>query len=203
MPTILDATDVSDLVLPEFPEATSESSSEQMLGEEIASLWFSHVNAKSAARATNEELRALRAKLGGQLSEMKKLLVRPGREGQWSGFLREHGIPRATGDRLVERYQRSLNPDSKCLSEEVSEPSDEQVRMLFASVWPRLRRTLTTQESLRHFIALLTSHCQQGEVMDCGILVPNSAPKPICPSPSDGVSTAESQSGAALVARVL
>jgi hypothetical protein len=93
MQNILDATDISDLVLPEFPEATTESPSEQMLGEVITSLWSEHLNAKNTARATNEELRVLRAKLAEQLSEMKQILSKPGRDGQWSGFLRERNIP--------------------------------------------------------------------------------------------------------------
>ena len=77
MENILDATDISDLVLPEFLEATTESPSEQMIGETITSLWSEHLNAKNTARATNEELRVLRAKLGEQLSEMKQMLSKP------------------------------------------------------------------------------------------------------------------------------
>src|ERR1700722_9290930 len=148
MENILDATDISDLVLPEFLEATTESPSEQMIGETITSLWSEHLNAKNTARATNEELRVLRAKLGEQLSEMKQMLSKPGRDGQWSGFLRERNIPRATADRLVGRHLRSLNPDANCATEDVSEPTDtdEEVRKLFAMVWPKLRRTLRSQQ---------------------------------------------------------
>jgi hypothetical protein len=43
--------------------------------------------------------------------------VIPGRGGQWSGFLRDRGIPRATADRLAIRYQESLNPDANRISE--------------------------------------------------------------------------------------
>jgi hypothetical protein len=60
---------------------------------------------------------------------MKELLAKPGRDGQWSGFLRERNIPRATGDRLVARHQRSLNPDANRLSEPVSEPTEEEVQI--------------------------------------------------------------------------
>jgi hypothetical protein len=161
MQDIIDATDISDLVLPEFPEATTESPSEQMLRDEIASLWSANVN---AARATNEELRAIRAKLGEQLCRMKEVLAKPGCDGQWSGFLREHNIPRATADRLVGRHLRSLIPDVNCLTEPVSEPTEEEVRELFSSVWPRLRCTLRSQQSLQLFVDLLTSHCEHAEL---------------------------------------
>src|ERR1700682_6463421 len=96
---IIDATNTTDCVLPELPSATLESQNE--LGEEITNLWVAHANAKMAARATNVELRAIRAKLGEQLCRMKEVLAQPGRGGQWSGFLRNSKIPRATADRLV------------------------------------------------------------------------------------------------------
>jgi hypothetical protein len=89
-------------------------------------------------RATNEELRVLRAKLGEQLSEMKQMLAKPGRGGQWSSFLEERQIPRATADRLVARHLRSLDPDANRLSEPVSEPTEEEVQRLFIAVWPKL-----------------------------------------------------------------
>jgi hypothetical protein len=158
MQNILDATDISDLVLPEFPEATSESPSEQMLGEAITSLWSEHLNAKNTARATNEELRRIRAMLGEQLSELKQILAKPGRGGQWSSFLLERGIPRATADRLVSRHLRSLDPNANCATEELSEPTDEDVRKLFIAVWPKLRRTLRSRHSIKCFVQLLMAH---------------------------------------------
>jgi hypothetical protein len=186
MQNILDATDISDLVLPEFPEATSESPCEQMLGEAITSLWSAHLNAKHAARATNDELRALRVKLGEQLCRMKEVLAKPGRDGQWSGFLRERGIPRATADRLVARHQRALNPDENCLTEADREPTDEEVQRLFIAVWPKLRRTLRSQQSVLLFVDLLTSHCQHSERPDREIPVVAPAAATFDPPSSDG-----------------
>src|ERR1700685_3026324 len=92
-------TDVMNATESDFrPEAMD---SQDELGEAITNLWVAHANAKIAARATNGELRALRAKLGEQLSRMKQTLAKPGRGGQWSSFLSDRGIPRATADRLV------------------------------------------------------------------------------------------------------
>jgi hypothetical protein len=88
---------------------------------------------------------------------MKQVLAKQGRGGQWSSFLMERGIPRATADRLAARHLRSLNPNANCVTEELSEPSDEDVRRLFASVWPKLRRTLRSQQSVLLFVDLLTS----------------------------------------------
>ena len=178
-----------EYVVTDFPPATTDS--ENDLGESIASLWFAHGNAKSAARATKEELRILRTKLGEQLHEMKKMLVRPGRDGQWSGFLREHNIPRASADRLVERHLRSLNTDANLLTEPVSEPTEEAVQKLFASVWPKLRRTLRSRQSVDLFIVLLTSQFECGEltVHDIPAVMPVAATGD--PASSEGDSSVE------------
>jgi hypothetical protein len=187
-------------VIADSPAAASESQNEPKLGNEIASLWLAHVNAKNTAKATNEELRAIRTKLSEQLWEMKQVLAQPGRGGQWSGFLREQGIPRATADRLVTRHLRSISPDSNCVSEEVSEPTEEEVQKLFNSLWPKLRRVLRTRQSLYRFIDLLTSSYEEEcrRVTDEGIVVLKPAEPTICPAPSDRDSIIEPELDSAL-----
>lgn len=97
---------------------------------------------------------------------MKKLLAKPGCDGQWSGFLREHQIPRASADRLVGRHLRSLDPSANCVTEELSEPTDEDVQKLFVAVWPMLRRTLRSRQRVDLFVSLLTAHFESGKVTD-------------------------------------
>jgi hypothetical protein len=185
---IIDDNETSNSVLPEFPAVTVEIQSEQELSNEIASLWSAHVNAKTTARATNEDLRNIRAKLGEQLCRMKDMLAKPGRDGQWSGFLRNCNIPRATADRLVARRQQSLNPDPNRLSDAVSEPTKPEIIKFFNSISPKLRRFLKTPNAVYNFIAMLTFYYHCGEVTDRGILVL----KPdICSAFSDGGSSAE------------
>jgi hypothetical protein len=159
---MLEVIDISNLVLPDLPPARTDSQHD--LNEAITGLWSAHLQAKNTARATNDELRKIRAMLGEQLSTMKQILAKPGCDGQWSGFLRERGIPRASADRLVARHLRSLDPSANCVSEDVSEPSDADVQKLFTSVWPKLKRTLRSQRSLDLFIDLLTSHRQVCEL---------------------------------------
>ncbi len=157
-----DTMKTTEFLAADFTPETMESQTE--LGEAITSLWSAHVNAKNTVRATNEELRALRAKLGEQLSAMKQILAKPGCDGQWSGFLRERNIPRATGDRLVSRHLRSLDPNANCVTEDVSEPTEEEVQRLFTSVWPKLHRTLRSRQSVDLFVRLLTAHCESGDM---------------------------------------
>ena len=188
----IDATNTTDCVIPEFP-AVTESQAEQELGEEIASLWSAHAGAKHAGKATNEELRSIRTKLGEQLCRMKEVLACPGRDGQWSSFLREHRIPRATADRLVARHLQSLNPEASRLSEAIYEPTEEQVQKLFTSVWPKLRRVLSTPQNLYRFIDLLTASCDGTcrRVTDEGILILKSAQPVDSAEPSAGQPGAE------------
>jgi hypothetical protein len=156
--TNADAMNATESLATDFTPAATDPETE--IGETITGLWVAHANAKIVARATNEKLRALRATLGEQLSRMKQILSKPGRGGQWSSFLSERGIPRATADRLASRHLRSLNPDKNCVGEEISEPTEEEVQRLLTSVWPKLRRVLRSQQTLDLFVRLLTSRCQ-------------------------------------------
>lgn len=176
----------------DFPPATTESQNE--LGEVITNLWVAHANAKVAARSTNQELRALRAKLGQQLCRMKEVLVKPGCDGQWSGFLRGHNIPRATGDRLVARHLRSLNPDTNRLTGAVSEPTEQEMMRCFNSILPRLNPFLKAPGGLFSFVALITAHYRGcSETTDRGILVLKPDPTRIGAASPDGDSVVESE----------
>jgi len=192
-----DVMNTTESLATDFPPEAMDSQNE--LGEAITNLWVAHANAKIAARATNEQLRALRAKLGEQLSEMKQRLAKPGRGGQWSSFLEERQIPRPTADRLVARHLRSLNPDANLLAEPIAEPTEEEVQKLFTSVWPKLRRTLRSRQSLILFIDLLTAHCENSEqrVQEIAAVMPDAAT--IHPVSSDGDSFGEPESGSVAI----
>jgi hypothetical protein len=185
MLNMIDVVNTSESVVTDYAPVTVEPETEQV-GDEIASLWSAHVNAKNLSRATNEELRAIRAKLGVQLCQMKGSLARAGRDGLWSGFLREHQIPRATADRLVLRHLRSLNPSANCVTESISEPTEQDVARCFNAILPRLRRTLKTQTSVYNFVIMLASHYECGEITDCGILVRKPIPSATSTASSDG-----------------
>jgi hypothetical protein len=56
----------------------------------------------------------------------------------------------------VLKFERSVNPDGNCLSESISEPSEEEIQNIFDKVAPKLRRVLRTPASVYRFIDLLT-----------------------------------------------
>jgi hypothetical protein len=146
MEDIITAERGTELVQAESSGAVSvgPSEDEQRLADEIRQLWAVHVEAKTTVKKTKTELKAIRERLSERLFEMKQLLVKPGRSGGWSSFLRSEGIAKATGDRLVRGHEKTINPEPNMVSEQVSEPTPVDAQRLFESVLPRLKGKLTT-----------------------------------------------------------
>ncbi len=143
--------------LTDTPQADSPSQDETALTTEIVHLWQVHQDCQSTIKQETQQFRSLRVELGKKLAAMKALLARRGRNGQWSGWLKERKISRATADRLVLRHERSLNPDGNCLTESISEPAEDEIQSLFAKVAPKLRRVLRTPASAYRFLDLFSS----------------------------------------------
>ena len=87
-----------------------DTEAERKLTTDINDLWSVHVQAQNTVATTKDKLKVIRQRLGERLHEMKLLLARPGRNGQWSSFLQEHGIPRTRADRLIAGHLRSVAP---------------------------------------------------------------------------------------------
>ena len=146
----------ADSPVPEISQPESPSSDEGVLTSQIVELWQVHENHQTSIKHETEQFRALRDELGKLLHQMKELLARPGRSGQWSALLKERAIPRATADRLVHKYERSLNPNANCLTEQLAEPTEEEIQRAFVKVFPKLRRVLRTPASAYRFVDLLS-----------------------------------------------
>src|SRR5208283_273953 len=138
-------------VLDNYADGTEEG----RFGEEVAPLWGEHVRVAGARKSTTAELRLLRARLAERLYEMKALLCQPGRGGQWRGWLSTVGIPRSTGDRLVERHAEILGVTASNLLTEAIAP-EEQVEKLIQVIMPRLRQVLVNPEMAYQFVCALT-----------------------------------------------
>jgi hypothetical protein len=158
-----DVTDGLNVALPASESAKTESETEAKLTSDIKSLWTAHQTSTATAKRTKEELEDLRLDLGWKLSEMKSLLVRTGRSGGWSAYLRSHGLPRGSAERYVKRYEALSNPESNRLSDTISEPSEEDVRRLVHRLLPRLRRILTTPNGVAWFLEEVASQLQTAD----------------------------------------
>jgi hypothetical protein len=148
--------------------APTEIEVENKLHNEILSLWVTLKVGKAVARKTNEELRTLRLDLGRKLYEMKTILARTGRGGGWAPYLRANGIARASADRLVDRHEASLDPETKCLGEAITEATAEDVQRLVRSLLPRLRRILTTPSWVEWFSVEVAFQLEMGDGIPTG-----------------------------------
>ena len=114
----------------DMPAAASAMEDETFLSFEISQLWDIHTSYQNSIKQENEKFRAIRGDLGKLLFHMKQVLAKPGRNGGWPAFLKERRIPRATADRLVIRYQQSLNPDANRPNEANSATTEEEIQTL-------------------------------------------------------------------------
>jgi hypothetical protein len=135
------------------PETTrpDDGAIETQLTQEISVLWSNHTLLSANHKTTARELRQIRARLAEKLATIKTLLSRPGRGGEWRGWLRERGIPRSTADRLVSRYSETLGTANNVPTGAIPEPAKPTPEKLAETVWPSLKRVLTSGESVVDF----------------------------------------------------
>lgn len=145
-----------DPQIPERAESNSALGDEACLTVEILQYWDAHLHYQGSMKETNQKAQEVRQHLGKLLFHLKQVLAKPGRLGQWSSFLKEHSISRATADRLVQKHERSLSPDGNRLAESIPEPTEEQIQTILNKVAPKLRRVLRTPASAYRFVDLLS-----------------------------------------------
>jgi hypothetical protein len=88
---------------------------------------------------------------------MKSLLVRTGRGGCWSGFLREQNIPGVTADRYVGRHELVLHPETENRPTEALSET-ELIQNLVRSVLAKVQRAVKTGGSSLTLIPTTRSH---------------------------------------------
>ena len=178
---------VENALIPE-PEAEPQPNTAQsddtvietQLTQEISDLWSSHVRLSTSRKTTSKELRQIRASLAERLHAMKSLLSRPGRLGQWRGWLRQQGIPRSTADRLVSRHAETLvGENGNVPTGAISEPGEANAEKLAKNVWLRFGKLLTTHESILRFIGcIVTASGVAHEQREEGLVIFNLVGKP-------------------------
>ena len=171
---------------------------EQRLADEIRQLWAVHVEAKTTVKRTREAMKAIRQRLGERLYEMKLLLVKPGHNGGWSSFLRLQGIAKATPDRLVRAHEKPIGPNPNVVSEQVSEPSREEVGRFIDALWPKLEQKLPTPRSAYYFLWWFIGYSGLAyEMQENGILVinPTAASSGTAATPKEAGPVADNAAG--------
>jgi hypothetical protein len=157
-----------------------DTATETQLTEEISSLWSDHVRLSANHKTTAKDLRQIRASLAERLAAMKSLLSRPGRLGQWRGWLRQQGIPRSTADRLVSRHAETLvGENGNVPTGAISGPGEADAEKLAKNVWLRFGKLLTTHESILRFIGcIVTASGVAHEQREEGLVIFNLVRKP-------------------------
>ena len=177
---------IQDVVIAE-PETKVQSNPTQpvdtiietQLAQEISTLWVENTRLSADRKATAMELRQIRASLADSLHEMKSLLSRPGRGGQWRSWLREKGINRSTADRLCDRHAETLcNHEEDAPNRAIAESAAMTAENLARVVWSRFRKVLATEESVIQFIGRIVElaglgHEQRAE----GLMIFHAVPK--------------------------
>jgi len=146
--------------------------SESKLSIEITTLWSAHQDGKATAKRTRADLQKLRRDLGERLHNMKTLLARTGRGGQWTSYLRVHKISRTTADRWAREHEERLNAGStKRTDGAISEPTEADVMKFFNRILPQLRKVLTTQQAVFDFVCALVVDLPgvHGDVTDSAV----------------------------------
>ena len=178
----------ADRAFLEIPALQNPTDEETVLTGEIEHLWKQHRNVQISIQQDRENVSSLRAELGQRLTQMKEVLARRGRNEQWSAWLKEQRIPRATADRLVANHERSLNPDLNCLTESIFEPTDEEIVRLVSAISSRVRKVLPGAITIYHFVGSLASSLglEPKETVG-GLLVP----RPESAAPESAATSAE------------
>ena len=168
----------------------AELQDEAFLTEQITYLWTVRECHATTIAKDRKGMRSVDSNLGQLFYNLKAVLARPGRAGKWSAWLKEKGIARATADRLVTRFARSCNLIEKSPHEQI-EPTELEIGRLFGAIWPRIEKTLTTQQSFYDFLCCLIGRSGlQHEYRPSGIFVFDAAhvatpqePETVSPSP--------------------
>ncbi len=155
----------------------ADAGEEFRLTEEIIGLWSQHLELSGTRKATAKELRLIRNRLAERLYQVKTLLARPGRNGQWRSWLKQRGIVRSTADRLCQRYSESLGTTGEIAAPAAINGAEDTVEQLVQTLLPRLRPKLPNTQSVFKFIAAVgEAFGLKSETTDDCIMV--SQPKP-------------------------
>jgi len=125
------------------------------LSGEIVSQWFQRKSLQREMSGLQADLSRKDGVLSGLLYEQKKRLSQPGRNGAWSGWLRQNNIPRATADRLCMEHVEFFGLQHEQPKRERPEPLEANVSMAACRVSDRHEQMLKSPRSRMMFLTCL------------------------------------------------
>jgi len=142
---------------------------DEYVAGEIVNRWFHREQSRRLANMHETEMLQFDAALGELLYRRKQMLCRPGRNGEWSRWLRQERIARSTADRLVAQYAESYGLSDELRHREIIEPLQGNVCLAAHRVFKRLKNMLKTPRSRMTFIRALADLFQMSVEWDGGV----------------------------------
>jgi hypothetical protein len=127
----------------------------EYLSGQIVHLWFQRKSIQREMTGLQAELSRMDGVLSGLLYEQKKKLSRQGRNGAWSGWLRQNKIPRATADRLVLEHVEFFGLEHELPHRERAEPLLGNVSIAACRTSEKHEQMLKTPRSKMMFVTCL------------------------------------------------
>ena len=128
---------------------------DEYVAGEIVNRWFHREQSRRLANMHETEMLQFDATLGELLYRRKQMLCRPGRNGEWSRWLRQERIARSSADRLVAQYAESYGLSDELQHREITEPLQGNVSLAAHRVFKRLKKMLKTPGARMTFIRVL------------------------------------------------
>ena len=133
---------------------------DEFVAGEIVNRWFHREQSRRLMNMHETEMLQFDATLGELLYRRKQMLCRPGRNGEWSRWLRQERIARSSADRLVAQYAESHGQTDMLRHREIAEPLEGNVCLAAVRVFKRLKNMLKTPKSRMAFIRVLADRLQ-------------------------------------------
>jgi hypothetical protein len=125
------------------------------LSGEIIFQWFNRKSLQREMSGQQAELSRIDGILSGLMYEQKKRLSRLGRNGAWCGWLRQHGIPRSTADRLTMEHAEFFGLQNELPHREQVEPLEGRISQAAYRVSGRHDQMLPSPRSRMLFVRCL------------------------------------------------
>ena len=123
------------------------------LSGELISQWFQRKSLQREMSGLQAELSRMDGVLSGLFYDQKKRLSRLGRNGAWSGWLRQNKIPRSTADRLVLEHVEFFGLQHELPHREQAEPLEGRISLAACKTSDRHELMLKSPRSRMMFLS--------------------------------------------------
>ena len=159
---------------------------DEFVAGEIVNRWFHREQSRRLKDMHEIEMLKFDAELAELLFRRKQTLCRPGRNGEWSLWLRQQKISRSTADRLVAQYSESHGLADELHHRQIVQPLEGNVSLAASRVYKRLKNMLSTPWSRMVFLRCLADRLGLGVDLELNGSVRLYMPPPASDEDMDG-----------------